>query len=202
MVIIDTNEDIKTIGQKIIRRVVVCDTDASLNNTEVMKSSIVRRVQNNIGTAFYRKYLKRMLEEIPAVIELLRSDEETETPDVLALSSRVIGEILSEHTNNKLPFFVRELTLDNYFSEKVTGINAIKIIQNAWKVNGKNKNVFSIDKKSGQLRYNTGDMHESNRILKELPEDLEAHKSREWIVMDLEKSCEYFEINFMKRRLF
>lgn len=198
-VVISANEDVKAVEQEIIRRVVVCHVNASLKNTEVMKSNVVRRVQNNIGTAFYSKYLKRMLDEIPEIIELLRSDEETETPDVLALSSRIIVEILSRHTDNELPFFVRELTLDNYFSEKVTGINAIKIIRNAWNVNRK---AFVVDRRSGQLRYNTGDIHESNRILKELPEDLEAHKSREWIVMDLKKSCEYFEVNFLKRRLF
>jgi len=41
-----------------------------------------------------------------------------------------------------------------------------------------------------------------DKILKELPEDLKAHKSREWIVMDLDKACEFFSVNFKKRRLF
>jgi hypothetical protein len=43
---------------------------------------------------------------------------------------------------------------------------------------------------------------EADRIIKELPEDLEALKSREWIIMDLDKACDFFGINFKKRRLF
>ncbi|KUO77756.1 MAG: hypothetical protein APF81_01400 [Desulfosporosinus sp. BRH_c37] len=32
-----------------------------------------------------------------------------------------------------------------------------------------------------RLRYNAGQTWETDRILEDLPEDLEAHKSREWI---------------------
>jgi hypothetical protein len=54
----------------------------------------------------------------------------------------------------------------------------------------------------GQLRFSTGDIHEANRIIKELPEDLEAHKSRDCIVMDLDNACDFFGVNFKRRTLF
>jgi thioredoxin-like negative regulator of GroEL len=66
--------------------------------------------------------------------------------------------------------------LDDYFSEKVTGSQAIKTIRTAWQINRK---AFEVNKKHAQLRYNAGEVYEAMRILKELPEDLEAHKSRE-----------------------
>ena len=47
-------------------------------------------------------------------------------------------------------------------------------------------------------RYNAGQVWEVDRIMKELPEDLEAHKSREWVIMDLEKACVFLGVDFRK----
>ncbi len=47
----------------------------------------------------------------------------------------------------------------------------------------------------------TREAGEANYLLKELPEDLEASKTREWIVMDLDKACAFFEIDFRKQGL-
>jgi hypothetical protein len=197
-VVISANEDVKAVAPELIRRTVICRVQAGLTNTELMKSRIVKRVQRNIGTAFYREYLRRMLEMMPDMLEELRSDEETESPpDILAVSSEVIHAIVREHTTEEIPFFVRLLTLEDYFNEKVTGAHAIKAIQNAWKIN---KKAFVVDKKTGQLRYNAGQVWEADRIIKELPEDLEANKTREWVMMDLDKAGEFFGINFKRGR--
>lgn len=198
-VVISANEDVKAVAPEVIRRTVICRVRAGLTNTELMKSSVVRRVQRNIGTAFYREYLRRMLEELPDMLEELKSDDHDGAPDILAMSSEIICSIILEHTDGEIPFFIRKLTLEDYFSEKVTGVHAIKIIQNAWKINRK---AFVVDKKFGQLRYNAGQVWEVDRIIKELPENLEAHKSREWVIMNLDKACEFFEVNFKKSRLF
>lgn len=197
-VVISANEDVKAVAPEIIRRTVICRVQAGLTNTELMKSSIVRKVQKNIGTAFYREYLRRMLEHVPDLLQELKEDEASAAPDILELSSQIIVEIVSESIEDEPPFYIRRLTLDDYFSEKVTGSYAIKIIRNAWKVN---KKAFVVDKKYGQLRYNTGQTWEADRILKELPEDLEAQKSREWVVMDLNRACDFFETDFTKQSL-
>ena len=57
---------------------------------------------------------------------------------------------------------------------------------------------FKILKKSNELRYNAGATYEADRVMKELPENLEAHKSREWIVMNLEAAREFFGMTFKK----
>jgi hypothetical protein len=140
-----------------------------------------------------------MLAKIPDMLEKLKSDDDADAPDILEVSSEIICSIVREHADSDVPVFVRELTLDNYFSERVTGLHAIKAIQNAWKIN---KKAFVIDRKFGQLRYNAGQVWEVDRIIKELPEDLEAHKSREWVIMDLDKACDFFSVDFKKRRFF
>ena len=71
----------------------------------------------------------------------------------------------------------------------------MKTIQNAWKTSRKS---FVINYKNNELRYDAGAPYEADRLLKELPETLEARKSREWLVMDLDEAKHFFEIEFKK----
>ena len=135
-----------------------------------------------------------MLELIPDLLEALKADDDENTPDILRCSSEVICSIFNEHAET-LPEYIRPLSLENYFSEQVTGKYAIKTIQNAWKTSRKS---FVISPRNTELRYNAGAPYEADRIMKELPETLEAHKSREWVVMNLDESRHFFEINFKK----
>ncbi len=194
-VVISANEDVKAVAPEVIRRTVICRVQAGLTNTEVMRSNVVRTVQREIGTAFYREYLRRMLDIVPDLLEEMKSDEAESAPDILAISSEIIVDIIKNYSDSEIPEYVRELTLDDYFSERVTGKYAIKTICNAWKTS---KSSFDIIKRSNELRYNAGAPYEADRILKELPETLEAHKSREWIVMDLIAAKDFFGIDFNK----
>lgn len=193
-VVISANEDVKAVAPEIIRRTVICRVQAGLTNTEVMRSSVVRTVQKEIGTAFYREYLRRMLEVIPQLLEEIRSDEEI-APDILATSSRILMDIFREYHQGGIPQYARELSLDDYFSERVTGSYAIKTIVNAWRTSPSS---FEVIARSNELRYNAGNTWDVDRILKELPETLEPHKSRDWLVMNLDEAQKFFEISFTR----
>ena len=193
-VVISANEDLKAVAPEIIRRTVICRVEAGLTNTEVMKDNVVRTVQQKIGTAFYREYIRRMMNIVQDLIEQLKDDESECAPDILHYSSKVIVEIITEFAD-EVPNYIRELSLDNYFSEQVTGKYAIKTIQNAWKTS---KSSFRIYAKGNELQYNAGAPYEADRIMKELPENLEAHKAREWIVMNLDAATEFFGMSFKK----
>lgn len=198
-VVISANEDIKAFAPEVVRRAVICNVKAGLKNTELMKTSIVRKVQKNIGTAFYREYLRRMTIAIPDMIDELKEDQTDSAPDLLNVSSKIIYEIISEHSNFKLPEYIRVVSIDDYFNEKVTGSQVIKKIKEAWQVNQK---AFEVDRKLSRLTYNAGETWEADRIIKELPEDLEPHKSRELVIMKLDKAIEFFEIDFKKQSIF
>lgn len=193
-VVISANEDVKAVAPEIIRRTVICRVQAGLTNTEVMRSSIVRTVQKEIGTAFYREYLRRMLDEIPQLLESIKSDEES-APDILATSSRILMEIFRQYHQGDIPPYARELSLDDYFSERVTGSFAIKTIVNAWRTSPSS---FEVIARSNELRYNAGNTWDVDRILKELPETLEPHKSRDWLVMNLDEAQKFFGLSFEK----
>ena len=141
-IVISANEDIKTVSPEVIRRTAICRVEAGLTSTEVMKSNVVRAVHREIGTAFYREYLRRMFEIIPDLIESMKSDNVESAPDLLKYSSNIIVSIMNEHVDT--PEYIRPLTLDHYFSEQVTGKYAITTVRSAWKTN---KKAFSLDKK-------------------------------------------------------
>lgn len=109
-------------------------------------------------------------------------------------SSEVIVSIIQE-CSESVPEYIRPLSLENYFSEHVTGKYAIKTIQTAWKTSRKS---FVINRRSNELRYNAGATYEADRLMRELPETLEARKSREWVVMNLEEAKDFFQVDFRK----
>jgi hypothetical protein len=193
-VVISANEDVKAVAPEIIRRTVICRVSAGLTNTEVIRSNIVRSTQQKIGTAFYREYLGRMMAKMPELLGEIVKDDAESAPDILACSSRVLVDIITEYADNK-PQYIRELSLEDYFSEQVTGKYAIQTIQKAWNVSRK---TFVVNKKNNELRYNAGQTYEAERIIKELPETLEAHKSREVVIMNLDEAKKFFQIDFKK----
>lgn len=194
-VVISANEDVKAVAPEVIRRTVICRVQAGLTNTQVMQSSVVRTVQREIGTAFYREYLRRMLPIVNDLLENLKDDDSESAPDILAKSSQVLLDLFAEYCEREVPDYVRLLSLEDYFSEKVTGSYAIKTIQDAWRTS---RSSFEISEKNNELRYNAGATWEADRLLKELPETLEPHKSRDWVVMDLDEAKNFFEIDFKK----
>lgn len=191
-VVISANEDVKAIAQEVTRRTIICRVQAGLTNTEVMKSNIVRTVQQKIGTALYREFLRRMMESLPRLIDSLKDDQAEEAPDILRLASEHLVDIISTHSSN-CPKYVRPLTLDSYFSEEVTGKHAIKVITTAWRTS---RSSFQVIKRTNELRYNAGATFEVDRLLKELPETLEPRKSREWLIVNLDVARDFFGVPF------
>jgi len=194
-VAISGNEDIKALNPEVIKRAVTCRTRAGIPRIEASKSNIVTRIQKNIGTAFYREYLRCMFEKIENIIEKVQLNEYSGNPDILAESSKIICRIINEHNNGNLPFYARELTFENYFDDNITGANSKEAIIMAWETNDKN---FIIKKKVNKLRYAAEDERDAERIIKELPVNLNAQKSHEWIIMDLDKAYEFFGVNFRR----
>ena len=197
-VVISANEDVKAVAPEVIRRTVICRVQAGLTNTEVMKSNIVRSVQQKIGTALYREYLRRMLEAVPEMMEALKDDNpESESPDILKASSKNLCSIFQEYSDDRQDF-VRELSLEDYFSERVTGKYAIQTITTAWQANPK---AFEVNARMNTLRYIAGENWDADRLMKELPETLCAKRSRDSVIMDLDAARDFFAIDFKPKSL-
>ena len=95
-----------------------------------------------------------------------------------------------------MPQYIRELSLTDYFGEKVTGKPAIDKIKEAYRINRKS---FKIIKNNNELRYDAGEKWDAERMLKELPENLEVRRLNGTLIMNLSEAKEYFGINFKNR---
>ncbi|MHB9294939.1 hypothetical protein PilKf_00671 [Pillotina sp. SPG140] len=199
-VIISANEDIKALSPEYTRRSVVCRVEGGITTIEAAESSVVERVQKRIGTALYREYLGRMLDGMPDFFAQLESKDAVLYPDILATSSQILCTLITECGDGSQPHWVRDLTFKDYFSEKVIGAYARETIRTAWRIDKKS---FKIDVAIGKLSYNAKENHEAKYLRKELPEYLEIKVGHGgWLTMNLEKACEFFNIDFSKRGIF
>jgi hypothetical protein len=197
-VVISANEDLKSVPQEISRRAVICRVSGGLTNPESMQSNIPKRVQSKIGTAFYREYLRRMFDVFPDMLAALASDH-VGAVDIFEASSKILCSIFTDYSDEPLPKYIRCYAFEDYFGDKIIGSNAIIAINRAWTVNRKS---FIVDKKLGELRYNTGDKWVASDLVKELSEVLVAQQSGDWIIMNLEKARDFFGINFKRLHFF
>ena len=94
------------------------------------------------------------------------------------------------------PAFIRELSLEDYFSEKVTGKYAIQTIRTAWQANS---NAFEVNVRTNTIRYIAGENWDADRLMKELPENLCAKRSRDSVIMDLDAAKDFFGIDFRQK---
>lgn len=195
-IVISANEDVKAVAQEITRRTIICRVNAGLTNLQIMKGNVVHQIQKKMGTAFYREYLRRMLVATSELIELMK-DDESEAPDILAVSSKILCDIIREHVDD-VPAYVRELSIENYFGSRVTAKLAIETICDAWKYNPK---AFTVNKRRNQLTYESPDHFEIGRLKKELPENLEAKSSGSLLILKLDEARKFFACGF-ERSLF
>lgn len=192
-IVISANEDVKVITQDLTRRIVTCRVTIGLDTTRAMKSNSIRRIQKNITTALYRHYLGLVLDRLDEFVSPMYDEYKDESVDAIKFSSDILVEMFSTLGDEELPRYVRKLSIDDYFDEKVTSTYAIKAIQTAWEYN---KDRFTINNKRNLLKFKLLDQHEIGRIRKELPDSLQAKVSYDTLIMDLAKAREFFEINF------
>lgn len=197
-IVISANEDVKVITQDLTRRIVTCRVTIGLDTTRAMKSNSIRRIQKNITTALYRHYLGLVLDRLDEFVSPMYDEYKDESVDAIKFSSDILVEMFSTLGGEEPPHYVRQLTIDDYFDEKVTSTYAIKAIQTAWEYN---KDRFTINNKRNLLKFKLLDQHEIGRIRKELPDSLQAKVSYDTLIMDLAKAREFFEINFQNSNI-
>ncbi|MGV8906434.1 MAG: phospholipase D-like domain-containing protein [Acetobacterium sp.] len=196
-IVISANEDVKAVKTELIRRTVVSRVKGGRTNTDIMKSNIVPKIQKNIGTAFYREYLKRMMVVLPDHLDNLKKEDGI-SADLMEVSSKVLFGLFND-CECPPQHYIKILTIDDYFGDKITASNVIQIIQDAWAID---KKLFQIDKKANKLIYNALEVYVANRLVSELPEYLEAKQNGKNLVMDLKQSQSFFDRKFKKSLLF
>lgn len=191
-VVISANEDVKAVDKQVTRRTVTCHVQAGLTTRESIRSNLVTVVQKKITTAFYRRYLQLMLERVPTLIEQFASDQHDSLPDILALSSEVLYDLMRAYIPVEEYPYIRKLSVDNYFDEKVAGASVVERFQTDWRMRPK---LFRVDRRNQRLIYDAEATYEADRLLKQLPETLLASKSGSSVSMDYKEACAFFRLD-------
>jgi hypothetical protein len=199
IIVISANEDVKVVTGDISRRTVLCRVNIGLDTTELLKNNSVKRIQKSITTAMYRCYLGKILEGIDEFTLPMFDPDEDNSVDLLNYSSRILMEMFNEYSNSELPDYVREININDYFDERITSTYVTKAISTAWQ---HNKKQFVIDRKRNTLKYISDDNFEVARMKKELPGSLNPKVSNKSLIMQLDKACNFFKIDFKKRSIF
>lgn len=193
VVVISANEDVKVVSGDLSRRTVLCKVNIGLDTKEVLSNNAVKRIQRQASTALYRAYLGKLLEGFDEFVSPMFNPEEDYSVDILYYSSKVLKDIFEEYSSEQLPDYIREISVEEYFDERITSNYAKRVIKTAWQ---HNKKQFVINRKTNTLKYTADDPFEIGRMRKELPDSLNPKISNKSIILDLKKSCKFFEIEF------
>lgn len=196
-VVISTNK-LPSLEPPIMKRVVGIRIDVrigkeeGLNNSRKLKESL-----KNAGTAFFSEYVRRMMQKVKDMANRMKEGTEEFYADIFAVSSSTILEIYRE-TVGEVPPYMAALSFSDYYGDKVIGKTAIKKIKEAWTTDRKN---FTINRKKNILTYRFPDnsAYEINYLKDELPAQLNARKTSNSLVMDLDEAEKFFEIKFHSR---
>ena len=163
--------------------------EEGLNHSRKLKESI-----NNAGTALFSLYVGRMLSKVKDMADRMKEGTEELYADIFALSSKTIAEIYMEY-NGDVPEYISELSLSDYYGDRVVGKTAIRKIKEAWELDRKN---FDVNRKKNTLTYRVPDTsaYEIKYLQDELPAQLNARKTSNCLILDLNETEEFFGMRF------
>ncbi len=136
-------------------------------------------IRKSLGTAFYREYLRRMLPKVEQLINYMQFEVNKDDgwyPDILATSSEVIREIITDH-GYEIPEFMIPLCFNNDYAMNSQYVfeRALHEIKRLYKTNPK---CFTIDKE--YIKIELGADPESKKRIQAwvdtLPNEVRAKK--------------------------
>ena len=194
-----TTNKLPSLEAPISKRAIGCRINAKIDKEAGIKNSKkINESMRNITNSFYCEYVRRMFPKIANMAEHMKLGNVDYLPDIFAISSEVLVEIIAEYTPEEKPDYFEVLSYSDYFGEKVVGRNAIAKIINAWE---NEKKQFAIDRKKNKLIYTYpegANIYDLRYICDELPPKLNAKMASRSLVMDLDIAIEFFGVKFGK----
>jgi len=201
--IISANK-LSSIKPEYVRRIVRCYVQATLPNKNILKdtTNLTKMILDEIKTGFYREYSRIILEKMPEILNQFRLTKiNTSAPDILAINSQVLCELIEKHINEPLPDYIRTFTIFDYLDEKDIALDAIEIITTLWNTS---QDDFTINKKENLLflKTNTGQYNQgtSTIITDGLPAHIEARDHGQTVRMNLKELSKFTGLDFSERK--
>lgn len=111
IMVLSMNAEKDTFETEIRKRSLIIYTGASLpdHTGESRKlASQIKKIKRSLGTALYREYLRRVLEQL----------QDEPPTDILAFSSAILVKIFAEHRQGALPAWCRTVSMNDYVQAK------------------------------------------------------------------------------------
>lgn len=189
-IIMTSNMD--TLDQAYRRRIVYCKIDtAQFSAMDSHKEHSEISIKNSISNAFYKEYLRLLMEVLPNRMEdIFHTDKNVF--DIFNESSKIFISILKKYvTLPSYPSYMEELSQKNYFDENYT-CDAIKERFKNIFINFPENVSLSEDKKNILIRFS--DKYDANikKLIVELPPQLLCKVENQTVIMDLNAAQSFF----------
>lgn len=175
--IVFASNDIDNPREPLRKRMVFFKTDGALPSTvdKIAWEATGNNIIKNLGTAFYREYLRRMLVKVLDISDyIIHSKDITDYyPDLIKTSSKTIIEILTDY-GYAVPKYITELNWNDDYSIDSNCDTAIDQIVNLYNTD---KKLFKFTKDT--ITIIMGNNSASNKDTKQwtniLPSEMQAH---------------------------
>ncbi|WP_424140178.1 hypothetical protein [Roseomonas chloroacetimidivorans] len=193
-IVLTTNRDVSTIPPDLTKRMVTCHIDAAIPENRSVAERLARRAQKEIGTAFYRAYLQRLIPEVRAMRAEL--DAETEGfPDLLARSSEILRSMLGE-TLGEMPSWARPLGFAEYF-----GIRHRRFRDQLEAMLAEADERVTVNRKSGELTIGFGgDTNQAAQFARSVPDFVLKGRFADLVRLDLQALEDEMGVSVGSRR--
>lgn len=197
-VAISTN-NVASLTPDIFKRIITCKINTKVSVEQGKQNS--KRVKESISkatNALFSRYMNRMFDVIEEMEEIMKTGDQSTSPDIFKASSTVLCEIIKECVDSDLPDYIRIVDTKDYFSDRAIAENAIKKIINVWETEPQK---FMVNKKNNTVTYTFGESsyYDMKKISDELPISLNPKIASTSLMMNLKESQEFFNIKFRKK---
>lgn len=159
---------------------------------------VIKKKIEEMDTAMYREYLRRMFPSVNELVEMLQRpisafDDLSWVPDIFKISSNVLADMFMEYLG-ELPEGFRVLTWQDYMGVETRASKAIDLMIKDYMVMPE---IFSIKKDKLYINY-TNRTKNIDKIKEELPVEMEARIVNNMLILDLQAARKFTGLKFRK----
>jgi hypothetical protein len=178
-VVLTTNRDVSTVPPDLTKRMVTCHIDAAIPENRSVTERIARRAQREIGTAFYRAYLQRLIPEVRRMRAEIDAEAE-QFPDLLSCSSELLRELLRT-AQGEVPSWARPLGFADYF-----GIRHRRFRDQLSDMLADAEDRITVNRRSGELTISFGgDTIQAGQFARSVPDFVLKGRFADVVRLDL-----------------
>jgi hypothetical protein len=203
VLVLSTNQDVRSVEPDILKRAVVVHADASTPISMAAANSFVARINRRLGTSLYHRYVNRMLTSWPSFMDEFHSTQAAEdailnsahAADLIRLSSSILQSVLVEALG-LVPEWYSQIEITTLLT--MNGRKVKDRMRSHWEYSPRS---FKLDRAANFLIMTISDKRDRDDFRKDVPSHVYSDTRGDKLILWLDKAEEYFGIRFTRRRL-